>query len=429
MTKFQIILTSLFGFFIVLAVLIFALYRGGGANTQADVLMWGDLPSETFYRVIQERIPQIDKTLNITYVEKSASTIDGEFTEALARGEGPDLIVITQERYWKNKSKLIPIPYESISERTFKDTFAEGGELFLAKEGIYALPLVVDPMVLYYNRDLLSGAGESRPLAFWDEIYSSALKLTRRDAAGNLVQSTIALGEVRNIQNFKEILSLLFLQAGNPVTTFMGDNLRSVLPERFNTPTIPGEAALDFYTQFSNPTKVYYSWNRVLPEAQSHFTSGDSAYYLGFASELTTLRNKNPNLNMGITLVPQSRVNAGRTITYGRTYGIAIARGTKNVGAAVRAATTLISRDLAFILSDEMRLPPARRDLLGSRPEDSAMSVFYDAALQSRGWIDPNDRETRVLFGEMVESITSGRARTQEALTNANGKLDNLINQ
>jgi multiple sugar transport system substrate-binding protein len=426
MSKFQLILTAIFGFFIVVAVLTFALYKGGGSSAEARVTIWGDLPAEALYRVIQERIPQIDKGLIITYVEMPSATIDVEFTEALARGQGPDLLILSQERFWKNRSKLLAIPYQSISERNFKETFAEGGELFLTSEGIYALPLVVDPMVLYYNRNLLSAAGEAQPMRFWDEIFALTPKLSRRDAAGNLVQSTIALGEVRNIPNFKEILSLLFLQAGTPVTGFVGQELRSLLSDRMGMTTVPGESALDFYTQFANPTRAYYSWNRVLPDAQTHFVSGDSAYYLGFASELTTLRNKNPNLNFAVAPVPQSRV-AGRTFTYGRTYGIALTRGTRNSSAALRAAMVLVSRDVAGPISENLRLAPARRDLLGARPADAATSVFYEAALQARGWRDPENDATRGIFQEMIESITSGRARTAEALNNASRRIDTLM--
>lgn len=426
MTKFQIILLSVFGFFILLAVAVFALYKGGGASQKAFVVVWGDLPAEAVSTILDTQIPALDKNLTVQYVEKSSDAIDQEFTEALATGVGPDLLILTQDKFWETKSKLVAIPYESIGERDFKETFVEEGELFMAEEGIYALPLVVDPMVLYYNRDLLSAAGEAKPVAYWDEIYPLTLKLTRRDAAGNLIESTIALGETRNIKNYKSILSLLFLQAGTPVTAWMGTDLRSVLNHNFEQTIAPGEAALDFYTQFSNPTKAYYSWNRTMPEAQTHFTSGDSAYYLGFASELGAIRGKNPNLNFSLAPVPQSRVS-GRKITYGELYAVGITRGTRDVSAALRAALILVSQDIATPVSSSLSLPSARRDLLSVRQSDVVKAIFNEAALQSRGWIDPKSDGTQKLFGEMVDQITSGRTRTAEALSAGSVKLDNLI--
>ncbi len=425
MSKFQIILLVVFGIFIVAAVAAFSLYRGGSASNVA-VTVWGDISLNDFNLLLNTSAFSQDQTVTVNYVEKPAGTIETEFTEALAQGIGPDLIIITNDKIWKEKPKLLIIPYGEISERDFKTTFIEEGELFLTLNGIYALPLSIDPMVLYYNRDLLSAAGQARPIAYWDEIYTAALNLSKRDAAGNLISSVMALGEARNIAHAKNIFSLLMLQAGTPITGFVGSELRSQISDNFNLPILPSESALDFYTQFSNPTKAFYSWNRSLIDAQTHFTSGDSAYYLGFASELRALRNKNPTLNFGVSSVPQSRVS-GKTITFGNLRGVAISRGTKNPSAALALATKLVSKDATLALSEILALPPARRDLLSKRPTDAIFSVFYDAALQSKGWLDPDTRVTDVIFREAIESVTSGRARTIEAVNKMSREVEALI--
>ncbi|OHA91859.1 MAG: hypothetical protein A2665_01810 [Candidatus Zambryskibacteria bacterium RIFCSPHIGHO2_01_FULL_46_30] len=425
MSKFQIILLAAFAVSIVLGVAAFSLYRGS-SNQGVAMTVWGDIALQDFSLLLDAPAISQDRAFTVSYVEKSAGTIEAEFTEALARGTGPDLVILTQDKLWKNKSKLSIIPYESISERDFGTTFIEEGELFLDEEGIYALPLSIDPMVLYYNRDLLSAAGQARPIAYWDEIYKAAANLSKLDAAGNLVSSVMALGEARNIHHAKDILSLLLLQAGTPITSFVGSELRSQISANFGTPTSPAEAAFDFYTQFSNPTRAYYSWNRSLVDAQTHFTSGSSAYYLGFASELRVLKNKNPTLNFGISLVPQSRVS-GKTITFGRLRAVAISRGSSNPSLALALATKLVSKEATLSLAEILVLPPARRDLLSLRPTNAISSVFYDAALQSKGWLDPDIIMTDAIFRTAIESITSGRARTLEAINKANSEIEALI--
>lgn len=428
MSKFQIILLAVFGAFIVLGVVAFSLYRGGaGGALSARITVWGDITLRDFGLLINTPLFNQDPNLVINYIEKPTETIDTEFTEALAQGIGPDLIIISQDKFWKNKSKFIAIPYSSVSERDFKTTFIEEGELFLDQNGSYALPLSIDPLVLYYNRDLLSTAGQARPIMYWDEIYAAATNLSKRDVAGNLILSVMALGEARNIPNAKDILSLLLLQAGTSITGFIGQDLRSqISANNLNLPVSPGEAAFSFYTQFSNPTKTYYSWNRSLMDAQTHFTSGDSAYYLGFASELGILRNMNPNLNFGVSLAPQSRVS-GKTTTFGRLRSVAISRGSSNPSAALTVAKKLVSKETQLALSKILALPPARRDLLAEKPTSAILSVFYDAALQSKGWLDPNPRATETIFRDTVESITSGRARIFEAINKANADIDKLI--
>lgn len=426
MSKFQIILLTVFGFFIIVAVLTFALYRGGSGSTSATVTIWGDISANDFDMFLNNAGFSQDQTLNIRYVGKPAESLEADFTEALAAGEGPDLIILPQDKFWKNANKLIVIPYQSIGEKDFKETFVEAGEVFLTAEGIYALPISIDPMVLYYNRDLLSSAGLAKPLSYWDELYNQTLNLSKRDPAGNLTKSAVALGETRNISHAKDILSLLFLQAGTPITAFIGGELRSALSQGFNLPVTPADSALDFYTQFANPTKPYYSWNRTLPEAQTRFTSGDLAYYLGFASELAQIRGKSPTLNFSVAPVPQSRVS-GKTITFARMKGIAISRGTRNPSAALSVASKLIAPQSASLLAETLRLPPARRDLLSLRPTDTSGSVFYNAALQSKVWLDPDDAGTDKIFREMVDNVTSGRARTTETVNKASERLEALI--
>ena len=425
MPKFQIILLSIFGFFIIVGVLVFALYRGGVSGS-TSIVIWGDIPSHDISQLINTPTFTGDQTFSVNYVEKSSDTIDTEFTEALARGTGPDLIIITSDKFWKNKPKLIAIPYESVTERSFKTTFVEEGELFLDSTGVYALPLVVDPIVLYYNRDLLSNVGTARPIQYWDEIYTAAFNHSKKDVAGNLISSVMALGEARNIGNAKDILSLLMLQAGTPITGFSNSELRSEIDMNYNLPISPSVAALDFYTQFSNPTKTFYSWNRSLIDAQTHFASGDSAYYLGFASELRIIANKNPTLNFGVAPVPQSRVSS-RTTTFGRLRAVAISRGTKNPSVALKVASLLVSNVSGAVLSEAMTLPPARRDLLSEKPSEDILSVFYDAALQSRGWLDPDTVATGVIFRDAIESVTSGRSRTSEAIRKASEEVNLLI--
>lgn len=430
MSRFQIVLLVVFGFFIIVAVLTFALYRGGSAG-QVNVTIWGDYTSSDFNSILNNSGLLQDREVIIRYVEKSSGTLEREWTEAVAAGRGPDLVILPHDQVYKNRSKLVPIPYQSISERDFRDTFVEASEVFLAPEGVYALPVSIDPLVLYYNRDILSSSGIPKPISYWDEIYTTATTLTKRDGANNITQSTIALGTTGNIKNAKDILSLLFIQAGSPVTTFVGQGesreLRSALSSNEGLSVRPADAALDFYTQFSNPSKSFYSWNRVLPEAQTNFSSGDAAYYIGFASELLEVRGKSPTLNFSVAPVPQSRVS-GRTTTFGRVKGVAISRGTLSPEAALLAGLRLVSREFSTAVTQTLLLPPARRDLLEARPSDSVWPVFYDAALQSKNWLDPSTDETRNTFYSLVESITSGRARTSEAVNQASRELDAIIN-
>src|SRR3989338_3055228 len=103
MSKFQIVLLCFFGAFIILAVMVFALYKGG-SSTAATLSVWGDLPAEDFELMLTTTTAFRPSTLTINYVEKESQNLDEEFTEALAQGVGPDLIITTQDKFLKQKS-------------------------------------------------------------------------------------------------------------------------------------------------------------------------------------------------------------------------------------------------------------------------------------------------------------------------------------
>ena len=80
------------------------------------------------------------------------------------------------------------------------------------------------------------------------------------------------------------------------------------------------------------------------------------------------------------------------------------------------------------MLSSITELPPVRRDLLSEVQTDAVSSVFYDSALISKAWLDPNSSESGEVFKNMIESVTSGRANLSEAVNTADAELNLLLN-
>lgn len=426
MSKFQIVLLVVFGAFIIVAVILFSRNSGSGTLSAGQLNVWGSVSVFDFNNMLSVTGLSKSEILSFNYKELSEAKLDADFVEALAAGKGPDLIILPVDLLLKNRNKLLYIPHDVVKPAEFLATFVKEGELFQTSLGAYALPMYVDPLVLYWNRDVFAKASLAAPPTYWDEIYNFITKLTVKDNAGNIVSSAMALGEVKNIPHAKEILSLLMLQAGTPIVAHNGIDYRSTLQDNFGLPQVPAQAALEFYTQFANPEKAYYSWHRSLLEAPTSFTSGKSAMYLGFASELPVLRAKNPTLDIGIAPVPQSRIS-GLVTTFGKLYGVAVVRTAKDPMVAMNGAVSLTSRASITALVSTSPVVPARRDILSGKPVDAAGFVFYGAALQARGWLDPEPAKSKTIFNNMIESVTSGRARVDEAVGTANTALDALL--
>jgi len=427
-SKFQLIFTGVFAAFILIGVGIFAFGGRGGGTAVSQIVIWGTLPQVTFTTVFDKSTFSKSKDIKVTYEEKNPKTFDDELVNALASGVGPDLIFISHDSIWKNRSKLFTIPFKSFPERTFRDTFAEEGEIFLMPDGVIALPFSIDPLVMYWNRDIFTNANLPQPPQYWDEFFDLAKKLTMKDGAFNITRSTVPLGEYQNITNAKEIISSLIMQAGSPIVSLTQNTFRSVLIDKFDAQIAPAEAAVSYFTEFSNPAKPFYTWNRSLPSSQSYFLSGDLGVYFGFSSEAPFIALKNPNLNFDITPLPQSRTGA-RKITFGRMQGLAIIKNSKNIAAAYTVAIELTGQNMESLFSVALKIPPARRDLLGTPRGDSFSPVFYSSALFAKAWLDPEPKQTSNIFQNIIESVTSGRSRLDAALNQANQELGNLLSK
>ena len=80
-------------------------------------------------------------------------------------------------------------------------------------------------------------------------------------------------------------------------------------------------------------------------------------------------------------------------------------------------------------LSDSLYTPSVRRDVIANGSNDPYLTIFNQAALTSRTWIDADPAQSRALFRSMIESITSGTKTTQEAIDDAGDQYDILLRQ
>jgi ABC-type glycerol-3-phosphate transport system substrate-binding protein len=427
MTKFQLIITGVFGLFIIFGVAVFSTYRGSTQNA-VNVVVWGTIPQSVFENIVQKTSLYQSKEYKVTYVQKSEERFDRDFIEALASGVGPDLFMLRSDKILTHRNKVYPIPYNVFTQRQFRDSFIQGAEIYMSPEGVLGIPLYVDPLVMYWNRSIFNQSLETKPPQYWDEFYRLAPIISIKDGSLNILRSTVAFGEYANISNAKAVLLNLAMQAGTSVIDWAQFGPRVTFASSYSKPIIPSEAAVNFYTEFSNPSRTTYSWNRSLPNSTTYFLSGDLAMYFGFASEITNLQVRNPNLNFDVAPVPTSR-EGGESFVYSNFNSFAITNASRNKAASFAVASILTDRTNSLAFSKAIKLPPVRRDLLNQRQTDAYEIVFYNSAINARAWLDPNPIETNIVFRDMIESITSGRSRMVEAINRANSSLANLLKQ
>ena len=426
---FQIVLLAGSAFMFVAAIVAITVYK---PNNSADpkfsneIEIWGTLPKGLFAERLNTIANEDSRFNQVSYEQFDESVFADEFINALAESRGPDLVVITHDQLVDLRPKLFPIAYtKDFNRRNYQDLYVEGSEIFARPDGIYALPFAVDPLVMYWNRDVFSSNNIPVPPRTWEELRNDTVpRLTRTGGAFDIFQSAVAFGEYQNVRNAKEIISLLMLQAGSDIVV-ESDATYRVIVDSFTDNNIqgstPASSALSFYTEFSNPASSLYSWNRSLPQDRSRFLSGELALYFGYGSELESLEKANPNLNFDMTVVPQ-----GRTATikrgYGKFYGFAIPLASPDKNASYEVAIELSNQENGPLIATSLGMSPTQRSVLAQGAIDPFQAVRQEAALTARGWLEPSSA-TGGIFKTMVEDITSGRLQVSDAVADMAERL------
>lgn len=427
MKPFQIILFAVFGAMAIGGLIMFATFRGFSAADdalRAGVTVWGTLDQQAFDEVIGDIASNDQRWGLVHYIEKDAATFSSELVNSIAEGTGPDLVILPHELLISQASKLQMIPYDRYSVRDYRTAFVEGAEIFLFPEGFYGFPFAVDPLVMYWNRDIFSSARLAYPPRSWEELVRDAVpSITRREDNNDIITATIAFGEYANIKNAKPVLLMLMKQAGSKLVEIANNNFLVRLNVGAGTEvSTPADAAIRFFTQFANPAAVTYSWNRGMRNDRDAFLAEDLALYFGYGSEFASIADGNANLNFDIAEVPQGADETNRK-NYGTIYALTIPKAAKNTLGAFEVAQQLALTPTTDALVRRLDLAPARRDLIDARSGSAAGDVIYQSALITHGWLDPNPEASDTIFKEMIETVTSGRAKISESIENASYQL------
>lgn len=429
---FQGVFIAVFGIIALIGVFVFATSNGstngGGSTDVGTVVVWGTLPKTDVQNALAA-ISQSEQSIKgVSYVEKDVNTLPADLASAIATGAAPDLVLASQEVLLPLSKLLTSIPSSVLSPATFTATFAEGGTIYAAPSGgYYGVPFLVDPLVLFANRGILSSEGVAKPPATWEALTGLVPNVAILTPTKQITRGLIALGTYANVHNARAIISSLFLQTGMPISAYTnGAPVAKLNGVSSATGAMLGQAVLNFYTQFADPTKVSYTWNASRPDSQQAFLAGDVALYIGYASEARFLKAANPNLDFIVSALPQP-ATAKTKDAYGLIYAFMIPRGAQNPNGAYQAAVLLAGEAPQAAAASAIGVAPAALAALAQSPADPVAAIAYAEALYTNGWLSPLPADTDAVFSAMITDVITGRLTLDRALTTSESSLTALL--
>ena len=427
---FQGILFGVFGLGALIGLFVFATYSGNnnGGDNVGKVVIWGTLPKDGVQMALTNSAQNEVLLKNVSYVQKDSSTLPNDLATAIATGSSPDLILTSQEELLSLSKFITRIPPSTLPASTFTNAFIAGSEVFSSSAGYYGIPFLVDPLVLFSNRSILSSEGIAKPPSTWESMVGLVPNVAILTSSRQITRGLIALGTYDNVHNARGILSALFIQTGITISSYSSSGIFSydLGGDNVSRGASLGEAVIGFYTQFADPSKVSYTWNASMSDSQQEFLTGDLALYIGFASEARFFKSANPNLDFIVSPIPQpatSKVNS----TYGLIYAFMIPTGSKNPSGAYQSAALLTNSPEQIASASATGLAPVTLNELTNVPNDSVSSVAYAGALYSKGWMSPAPRNTDIVFSGMIGDVINGRSTLSSALASAERSLSALL--
>jgi len=396
--------------------------------------------------------------ITIEYRKLRYEEYESELLNALAEDRGPDIFSIHNTWLEKYQSKLTPMPEtvtmaypvikgtikkevvpelrttNSLSLKELRDNFVDvvSHDVILTDGKIYGLPLSVDTLAMYYNKDLFNNAGISQAPQYWNkEFLQDIKKLTKQDSKKGLIQSGVALGGGANINRFSDIISVLMIQNG----AIMMDDGRQVVfnkipPFGKDSNYNPGLEALRFYTDFSNPVKESYSWNNELPNSLEMFISGNLAIMFSYSYDLLTIKAQAPKLNFSVAKLPQIEGNPPTNINFANYWVEVVAKKSTHQNEAWDFIQFITKEEQVKSYLEKTKRPTALRSLVATQKTDNEIGVFADQVLTAKSWYKgKNAQAAEDAIREMIDiMIKNTGEKIQDIIDTAAAKIQQTVN-
>jgi len=318
-----------------------------------NLTVWGFEDEQVMKPTLQTYETNTPNT-KLTYVKQSLINYRTRIQTQIREGVGPDVFLIHNSWLPMFQADLVPAPASVINMDEYRATFIPVSvDNFTKDNQIYGLPSAVDGLVLYYNEEILAGAGVAPPKS-WREFIEAATKVTVRDSSGQIKTAGAAMGATKNIDQWSQILGLLMLQQP-------GVNISSI-----NTPS--GIEVLRFYTSFIiDPTRK--TWDINLGNSTEMFATGKLAFYFGSFDRIFEFQTRNPALKFKVVPAPQL---PHTQVAWASFWGETVSIGTKHPVEAWQLAKYLTSGEVA----QTSNRPSARLDLAAIQIEDPILNPF-----------------------------------------------------
>ena len=436
--------------------------KSGQMPAEVTLKYWSvDLDADTVNAIIktfEAQYPYVD----IQFTKLNADEYEQALISGWAKDQGPDIFSFPNTYTKKYYDYIYPLParittstvsekstlgkketvVQSVTQNTlspqemgnqFADTVYtdavfphQAAKEKIKTEKIFGIPLAMDTLALYWNKDLLNQKTIALPAQNWQAIADHAKEITALDKEGNIIRSGIAMGTTDNTPHYFDIMSVLMMQFGATMANEEGyvtfDKSSAEDKNR-----VPAMEALDFYVKFAQDKWETYNWNETKNNALEEFAAGNIAYYLGYHQEMAQIKQLAPTLNFDVAPLPQ--INTVSQINYPSYWLESVSANSKNQHLAWAFVQYLTNETNAGKYLTTTKQPASRRALINEQLADYELATFAEQALTAKSWYHgTNPQEAINLFKLMIDNARLETFTLEEIIRDTAAKVQLTVN-
>ncbi len=147
-----------------------AISSGLGGGGDKKLTWWGLWEDESIVTPLIQEYEEQNPGVEIEYVKQSHRDYRERITNALARGEGPDIFRFHNTWVPMFRQELDTVPASVMTPAEFVETYYPVASRDLSSgSGLVGIPLEYDGLTLFINEDIFSAAGKTAPET-WDDL-------------------------------------------------------------------------------------------------------------------------------------------------------------------------------------------------------------------------------------------------------------------
>jgi multiple sugar transport system substrate-binding protein len=429
MKKYLIIGGAVLSIFLLIIVSVMLVKPSGPNNGEKiELTWWKTFQDSNQVNALIEEYQKLRPNVTIKYSKKNINDYEDELLNAFASDNAPDIFTIHNDWVPKHMDKMAPMPSNVMTERDYRATFVDVASGDFIRDGkAYAVPMALDVLALYYNKDILNSAGVFTPPVTWQDVTSASQKITKLDNSGNFIRSGIAMGTSGNVNRAADILLLLMLQQG---TIFYNENYTASRFDqqiRINDQSLnPGANALNYYTQFARPSNKAYTWNAKADNSVDAFAQGKLGMMVSYSYMLPTIKDKAPNLNWGVVTIPQIDTTGLKT-NYANYWGEAVSKDSKNQAYAWDFLKFITQKEQLAKYYENVKSPASRKDMLAAQSQDNELGVFAEGAGTAKSVYKSDAAKFETVMLKMIDDVTLRGMDPEDAVSDASSQVDQLL--